>query len=230
LVLSIGAGAITGLAHGQSGELPALRELIGRSVRGRPIYAYSLGPPGSKPVLVVGCTHGNESAGLAIVTALRKLLPPIGVDLWLVPTINPDGMAARTVGNAHGVNLNRNFPYAWRHLGGTGRSNSGPRPLSEPESRALHRFLLRVKPRLAIWFHQHLAVVDDSQGSRGLERTFGHLVGLPLRRLTDYPGSITNWENHRFPGSTAFVTELPPGPLTRTRALRYARAILAVAG
>src|SRR6059058_79993 len=132
LVLLIGAGLITGLAHGQSGDLPVLRELIGRSVRGRPIYAYGLGPPGSKPVLVVGCTHGNESAGIAIVIALRKLLPPIGVDLWLVPTINPDGMAAGTVGNGHSVNLNRNFPYAWRHLGGTGRSNAGPRPLSEP--------------------------------------------------------------------------------------------------
>lgn len=230
LALLIGAAVITGVARGKSGERPVLRELIGHSVRGRPIYAYSLGPPDSRPVLVVGCTHGNESAGIAIVTALRKLLPPIGVTLWLVPTINPDGLAASTVGNAHGVNLNRNFPYAWRHLGGAGRFNSGSRPLSEPETRAVHRFLLRVKPRLAIWFHQHLALVDDSQGSRRLERTFGRLVGLPLRGLTDYPGSITNWENHRFPGSTAFVTELPPGPLGRTRAVRYARAILAVAG
>ena len=179
-------------------------------------------------MLVVGCTDGDEPAGIAIVTALRSQQPPTGVELWLLPTINPDGLVARTLGNAHGVDLNRNFPHAWRHLGGSGYFNSGPRPLSEPESRALHRFLLRVKPRLAIWFHQPLALVDDSQGSRRLERTFGHLIGLPLRRLTDYPGSITNWENHRFPRSTAFVTELPPGSLTIARATRYARAILAL--
>jgi protein MpaA len=202
--------------------------LLGRSVRGRPIYAYRLGPPGGRPVLVVGCTDGDEPSGIAIVTALRRLQAPTGVDLWLVPTINPDGLAAGTLGNAHGVDLNRNFPYAWRHLGGSGYLDSGPRPLSEPESRAVHRLLLRIKPRLAIWFHQPLALVDDSQGSRRLERIFGRLIGLPLRPLTDYPGSITNWENHRFPRSTAFVTELASGPLTHARAMRYAHAILAL--
>lgn len=229
LLLLIAAGVVSRIPSGRAGELPALRELVGRSARGRPIYAYLLGPPGGRPVLVVGSTHGDESAGMAIVDALRRLEPPVGVDLWLIPTINPDGVAAHTTGNAHGVNLNRNFPYAWRRLAGTGHLNSGPRPLSEPETRGLHRFLLRIKPRLAIWFHQPLAVVDNSQGSRRLERTFARMVGLPVRPLIDYPGSITNWENHRFRGSTAFVTELPRGRLTPARALRYARAIITVA-
>ena len=227
-MLLIIAGLVAGLAYATAGVSPVRRELIGRSVRGRPIYAYRLGGSDGRPVLVVGCTDGDEPAGMAIVTAMRRLQPPPGVDLWLIPTINPDGLAAATAGNAHGVDLNRNFPYAWRHLGGRGHLNSGPRPLSEPESRALRRFLLRVKPRLAIWFHQPLALVDDSQGSRRLERIFGRLIGLPLRRLTDYPGSITNWENHRFPRSTAFVTELPPGRLARARAMRDAHAILAL--
>jgi protein MpaA len=228
LLLLIAAGATSALAYGRAAEAPVGRELIGRSVRGRPIYAYRVGPDGGEPVLVVGCTDGDEPAGIAIVTALRRLTPPTAVDLWLLPTINPDGLVARTTGNAHGVDLNRNFPYAWRHLGGSGHFNSGPRPLSEPETRALHRFLLRVKPHLAIWFHQPLALVDDSQGSRRLERSFARLIGLPLRPLTDYPGSITNWENHHFRHSTAFVTELPAGPLTHTRAARYAHAILAL--
>jgi murein peptide amidase A len=229
-LLLIIAAVVTGLAYGTVDESPVLRELLGRSVRGRPIYAYRVGQSGGKPVLVVGCTDGDEPAGTAIVTALRRLTPPAGVELWLVPSINPDGQAAGTTGNAHGVDLNRNFPYAWRYLGGSGHYNSGPKPLSEPESRAIHRFLLHVKPQLAVWFHQPLALVDDSQGSRRLERTFAHLIGLPLRSLTDYPGSITNWENHRFPRSTAFVTELRPGRLTHARALRYAHAILTIAG
>lgn len=228
-LLLVVAGSSSGPALGKRGASPLQRELIGRSVRGRPIYAYRGGEAGGRSVLVVGCTDGDEPAGKAIVAALRRLQPPPGVDLWLIPTINPDGQAAGTTGNAHGVDLNRNFPYHWRYLGGSGHFNSGPRPLSEPESRAVHRFLLRVKPRLSIWFHQPLALVDDSQGSRRLERTFARLVRLPLRRLTDYPGSITNWETHYFPHSTAFVTELPAGPLTRTRSLRDARAILAVA-
>jgi protein MpaA len=228
-LLVLVAGLVAGSPYGMASASPIQRELIGRSVRGRAIYVYRLGQAGGRPVLVVGCTDGDEPAGIAIVTALRTLQVPTGVDLWLLPTISPDGLAAGTLGNAHGVDLNRNFPYAWRHLGGTGYFNSGPRPLSEPESRALHRFLLRLKPRLAIWFHQPLALVDDSQGSRRLERTFAGLIGLPVHPLTDYPGSITNWENHRFPQSTAFVTELPPRPLTHARASRYARAILRLA-
>lgn len=227
-LILVAAGSSSGPAYGRSGDSSLRREPIGRSVRGRPIYAYRLGQAGGRPVVVVGCTDGDEPAGIAVVTALRGLQPPPGVDLWLLPTVNPDGLRADTTGNAHGVDLNRNFPYAWRYLGGSGHLDSGSRPLSEPESRALHRFLLRVRPRLAIWFHQPLGLVDDSQGSRRLERIFGRLVGLPVRPLTDYPGSITNWENHRFAGSTAFVTELPPGRLSHARALRYARAVLAL--
>jgi murein peptide amidase A len=201
--------------------------LIGRSVRGRPILAYHLGDSGGLVVLVVGSVDGDEPAGIAIVEGLRRLRPPKGLDLWLIPSINPDGVAAATRGNVDGVDLNRNFPYAWQRLGGS--SYSGPRPLSEPESRAVYRFLLRIRPRLSIWFHQPLALVDDSQGARPLERDFARLVGLAVRPLVDYPGSITNWENHHFAGSTAFVTELPPGPLRPAQSVRYARAVLAVA-
>ena len=202
--------------------------LIGRSVRGRPIVAYHLGDSGGLVVLVVGSVDGDEPAGIAIVEGLRRLRPPKGLDLWLIPSINPDGVAAATRGNVDGVDLNRNFPYAWQPLGGS--SYSGTRPLSEPESRAVYRFLLRIRPRLTIWFHQPLALVDDSQGAaRPLERDFARLVGLAVRPLVDYPGSITNWENHHFAGSTAFVTELPPGPLRPAQSARYARAVLAVA-
>jgi murein peptide amidase A len=205
------------------------RQLIGHSVKGRPIEVLERGTSGGRPVLVVGCIDGNEPAGIAIVRRLERLTPPAGVDLWLLPVLNPDGLAAGTLGNADGVDLNRNFPYRWRHLRGTGTLDSGPRPLSEPESRAAYRLLLRVRPQLSIWFHQHLAVVDISEGSQALERRFARLVGLPAVSLTDYPGSVASWENHRFSGTTAFVTELPAGVLAASRALRYARAVLAIA-
>ena len=72
--------------------------------------------------------HGNEQAGLQVVDALRGGRPVVDVNLWVIPTINPDGVARNTRGNAHGVDLNRNFPHHWAPL--TGETYSGPEPLS----------------------------------------------------------------------------------------------------
>ena len=81
---------------------------------------------------------------------------------------------------------------------------------------------------MTIWFHQPLAVTDESGGDRGIERRFAARSGLPLRRLARYPGSAPTWQNHRFPGATAFVVELPPGRPTTRAIRRYAAAVRAV--
>src|SRR5438270_2900790 len=91
------------------------RFTIGHSVQGRPIDAYQLGQAGSaRPILVVGCIHGNEPAGIAIASRLLHAKPPPGSSLWVVPELNPDGVRAHTRQNADGVDLNRNFPRHWR--------------------------------------------------------------------------------------------------------------------
>ncbi|MDP9260569.1 MAG: hypothetical protein M3O89_01205 [Actinomycetota bacterium] len=51
---------------------------------------------------------------------------------------------------------------------------------------------------------------------------------LPLRRLPRYPGGATDWQNARFPGTTAFVVELPPGTLGRRVSRRFANALAAL--
>jgi len=150
-----------------------------------------------------------------------------GVQLWAIPFLNPDGAAAGTRGNAHGVDLNRNFPWRWQHL--TGLYYSGPEPLSEPESQIAYRLILRLRPAIAIWFHQHLDVVDESGGSIAVERRFASLVHLPLVRLVRYPGSVVSWQDTRLKGTTAFVVELPAGTLSADSARMYAAAVLKVA-
>ncbi|HEY4413140.1 MAG TPA: M14 family zinc carboxypeptidase [Gaiellaceae bacterium] len=203
----------------------ARRHLLGHSVDGRPIVAYELGDASStRNVLVVGIVHGNEPAGMSIANRLIQLASPAGVDLWVVPTFNPDGEAAHTRGNAHGVDLNRNFPLHWRPL--TGVYYSGPHALSESESRIMYRFLRRIRPSISIWYHQHLDLVDESGGNVALEQRYAQLVGLRAMRLTRYPGSIVTWENTTFPGSTAFVVELPAGMPSPATATRFARAVV----
>jgi protein MpaA len=205
-------------------------ETVGHSIRGRPIVVVRIGAPGAtRKVLVVGCIHGNEPAGIAIANALTRVPAPKHTDIWIVPDLNPDGVAANTRQNAHGVDLNRNFPWQWRPLGRPGTTfYSGPSVMSERETRIAYTLIRRVRPTVSIWFHQHLSTVDESGGSIAVERRFAQGVGLPLLRLQRFSGSVTTWQNHVFPGTTAFVVELPGGAVPAARIPRYVRTIDAV--
>jgi N-acetylmuramoyl-L-alanine amidase len=211
--------------------MPASTETIGHSVQGRPIRALRVGNPRAKrKVLIVGEIHGNELAGRAVTKRLRRARPPRGVEYWLIDDLNPDGAAAGTRQNASGVDLNRNFPYRWR--GGGKPSDtyySGPKPLSEPESAALATLAKRIKPRVTIWYHQRMRLVDRSGGDAKLGRLYARRARLPLRKLGFLPGTATSWENHTFPGSTAFVVELPGGRLSARGVRRHAGAVGTVA-
>jgi murein peptide amidase A len=181
-------------------------------------------------VLVVGCIHGDETAGRAVVRALVHVRPPAGVALWLVPTANPDGEAAGTRQNARGVDLNRNFPRGWRPTGPPGsRFYAGPRPASEPETRALRRLVLRVRPTVGVWYHQAARLVYRQGGARPrLIGRYARLVGLPVRPSPRLTGTAIRWENATVPRGTAWVVEIPAGRLARRPAARHARAVLAV--
>jgi protein MpaA len=201
--------------------------VVGRSVDGRPIDAVHR--PGSGPrVLVVGCIHGNECAGTAVVAALRHV--PMLDDLWLVPTFNPDGEARDTRQNAHGVDLNRNFGAGWRRSGRPWSTYySGRRPFSEPETRAARALILRIHPTLTIWFHQHLDEVWVYGRSVAAGRRYAAASGLRLAVRRWEPGSATNWQNHLAGGGASITVELPAGRLSPAEALRQARAVLVAA-
>jgi protein MpaA len=199
--------------------------VLGRSEQGRPIVAWETGDPNAKRrVLVVGCIHGDEPAGIAIANAVTRARVPAETDVWVVPDLNPDGVAAGIRQNGRGVDLNRNFPSHWQPLSGT--FYSGPRPLSERESRIAYKLIRRIRPTTSVWFHQHLGVVDESGGDVRVERRFARLVGMRAERLTRYPGSVTGWQNRTFPDTTAFVVELPAGPVPAARVGVFTRAIL----
>ena len=217
------------LAGSAASSTDARRVLLGRSLQGRAVVAYEFGDPASpRKVLVVGCIHGNECAGIAILDRLRRLGPLAGTDLWLLPDANPDGRAAGTRGNARGVDLNRNFPWRWRPLGGVYYSGAGPG--SERETRIAMALIRRLRPNVTIWFHQHLSMVVLTSGNLALQRRFARLAGLRAGRLPPYSGTATGWSNTTFPGTTAFVVELPAGRLSPPATARFASAVRAVSG
>jgi protein MpaA len=212
------------------------RIVIGKSVGGKPISALQIGDPaGSRVVLVVGVIHGDERAGLGIVDAIkRRLTDPAtvaGTQLWLIPTVNPDGQRLHTRKNARAVDLNRNFPYRWR--AGPPRSAGyypGPRPASEPETKAVMRFVHRVGPDLSVWYHQPWGAVLACRGRPRLAVEYANLVGMRTScRGTGLRGTAISWETHTISGSAAFVVELGSGGLRGRVADRHARAVLALA-
>lgn len=204
------------------------RELLGTSWEGRPIRVLREGDPAEPRVLVIGCIHGDECAGIAVVRRLLAGRPRRSVDLWVLPNLNPDGLAAGTRQNARGVDLNRNFPFRWEP-GPRGRYYPGRRPLSEPESRIATRLVHRIEPDVTIWFHQPLGLVDPARRGATIERRYARLVGLPLVQLARLHGTATSWQNHTYRGTTAFVVELPAGPLAPRRVRDFARAVFRLA-
>ena len=132
--------------------------VIGTSVGGRPLEVFRFGG-GSRELLIVAGIHGGyEWNTIALADELIEVLRsepqriPEDVSLYVLRAINPDG-EARSHGyegraNENGVDLNRNWPinwhldwdrtYCWHYLPIT----AGEHPLSEPETKAVMRFIL----------------------------------------------------------------------------------------
>jgi protein MpaA len=177
--------------------------VIGRTVKGRPIRAWHLGDPASPVKAVfIGTIHGDEAGPARILEDLRDGAPVTGADVWVVPFLNRDGYARHTRKNARGVDLNRNFPVHW--IRQHGAYDSGRRPASEPETRAIMRFLRALSPSYVVGFHQPLHGVDDSYAkARPFAELLSANLGLPLKVFhCDHRchGTMTQWFNKRLPG------------------------------
>jgi predicted deacylase len=140
---------------------PGVTELtLGASGAGRPITAVKIGD-GSRKFALVGDTHGGPEANtyqlasqLADHFRAHPEEVPSAVRLYIIPTLNPDGLAGGTRFNAAGIDLNRNMntnldacpENDWStHVQGARGIESdtgGPYPDSEPESRLIRDFLL----------------------------------------------------------------------------------------
>jgi protein MpaA len=239
VVVWLAAGlAVIGVAKATQAALQPLPSEsvveLGRSVDGRKIEAVRIGDPTSpNKALVVGVIHGDEPAGLEITAALKRSFAGLtGVDLWVVDTVNPDGLSADRRVNAHGIDLNRNFPGPRRGRAKPGSGyNPGPAAFSEPESRAVRDLVEELQPRISIWFHQPWNAVlrDPCHGPNPLQRRYAGLAKMRTScRGSDLHGTAISWEKRTYPGSEAMVVELPHGKLPPAAAARQASAVVAV--
>lgn len=206
---------------------PALCRLesIGKTFEGRDIWALRItgaSDPGAVPrMLVFGLTHAREwiSAelpffvihqlvdGHATDAGIRQLVD--GHCLWVVPVLNPDGLAYAQSqykmwrknrsrrGPSTGVDVNRNFEVGF----GTGSSNApssdvyhGPTANSEEETRALLALVKREKFHVSLSLHSYSELILYPWGHSkadppGKSVLAGH--GRAMSSLNGYrPGSV----------------------------------------
>ena len=182
---------------------------IGTSAQGRPIMAMRFGD-GPRTVLVVGQTHGDEEGGLRVLLRARTLAVPSGVTLWVVPTMNPDGLLLDTRFLANGADPNRRAP-------------------SQPEQQAVYDFALATEPSLTVWYHQNYGWVGGSGASFTPAMQYQALTGLgTLNRSGDCAKGFMWCPIDDALGSSSILVELPD-VVTPTDVRVHAAALLAVA-
>ena len=146
---------------------------------------------GPRTVLVVGQTHGDEEGGLRVLLRARSLPLPDGITLWVVPTMNPDGLVADTRFLANGADPNRQAP-------------------SQPEQQAVFDFALAMRPSLTVWYHQNYGWVGGSGASMAPAKQYQALTELgTLKRSGDCAVGFMWCPIDDALGSSSILVELP---------------------
>ena len=187
--------------------------IIGKSLLGENIYYFKVKKTSYPKIIVQYSIHAREYVTSYL--ALRQMEDFIKFSkfglVYFVPMLNPDGVKICLNGkkeyksNGRGVDLNVNFDAKW----GRGVTNKkiagdsdyiGKYPFSEPESRALRDFTLKVKPDFTISYHSKGEEIyySFSQTGKRLERDYQ--LALQVESVTGYkiketPGSCGGYKD-----------------------------------
>jgi len=194
---------------------------LGRSTEGRTIRGRRFGGTGPA-LLVFGGIHGDEPATVEALIELAHRLaggPLPAPPLWLLPALNPDGLARGSKNSARDVDLNRNFPatsFVTAHAPGY---FPGLAPLSEPETRVLADLVARESFAAVVAVHAPFACVNYDGPAAAWAEAVAEACGWPARADLGYPtpGSLGSWLGIDR-GLPVLTLELPPGPLAGFRA------------
>ncbi len=223
------------------------KKIIGKSLLGRPIFAFFCGHGYPVGIVQAGIHAREWITAYLVMEQIRlglcrggvwfvplsnpdgALLSSCGIESvpgeWrrrLLISANGDGDFSLWKANAGAVDLNVNFDARW----GEGLYNVkfpssanyiGSAPFSEPESRALRDFTLRVCPQYTVSYHTmggeiywrfyqpFLRCLRDKR----LACLLSSLTGYPLKEAPGSVGGYKDWciENRKIPAFTVEVGE-----------------------
>ena len=187
-------------------------ESVGKSVQGRELWAMKI----SDNVVIdevepefkfISSMHGDEITGRELTLRLiEDLLENYGKDskitdlinnteLFIMPSMNPDGSEMRRRANANGVDLNRDFPEFVRNDQNTAQGR-------QPETQAVMNFQKSRNFSLSANFHGGAVCVNYPWDARFDKHPFESLVvefsqayadlNAPMRSSSQFNGGITN--------------------------------------
>lgn len=196
-------------------------ETIGKTRQRRPIWALKISEnvnahDPKRPVILFNAMHHAReimTPEVAIDT-IDYLLTHYGSDakvthwlnnneIWIVPQVNPDGnnkvwthdnMWRKNAFGGYGVDINRNYPYAWNACGGSSgnrydQTYRGPSAASEPETKALMKLVERIQPVFNISYHSYSELVlypygckDQYPATRAVVEKIGHGMASRIKK------------------------------------------------
>lgn len=192
-------------------ELPS-----GKSIQGSEIKAYKTQGKAQKYLYLLGGTHGDEVEGVYVLTQLFNWLKDQhdteDLPVVVVPILNPDGYEAGNRVNAHGIDLNRNYPADnWSSEFKKDKYNPGPAPLSEPENIFLDKLFNQYKPGLILSFHSWKRIVNYNGDSQDIAVEIAKYNNYEISEDIGYatPGSLGTYVPEKFDNCGVITFECP---------------------
>lgn len=128
-------------------------------------------------------------------------------DIWVLPMFNVDGnnkvwtsysMWRKNTRGGYGVDINRNYPYAWNACAGSSGSTysdsyRGESPASEPETKVMLNFINKVRPVMSISYHSYSELVIYPYGCPDTQDAYLEVVKEMAREIA---GGLVNDANN----------------------------------
>lgn len=172
-----------------------------QSAEGRAINVRRFGQGAYRTLIITGL-DGRDRTGVQWADELADVLETRAdllqqQEFVIIRAANPDGLAAMTRENAHGVDLNRNFPT--RRFRPTESPSSGIGPASEPETRALLQAMYEFRPQRIV----HLISTTGKSGvfinqqARDVAERLQRHYSLPVQQMNydQLPGSVEEFSD-----------------------------------